>query len=177
MTSKWVTYRLRYRNYETAETVPLLTLDCQPRSKHSRMSNQEVAYSRMLRNSLTTLSPFPFKACSERIIAFYFLAFTTFPDENFWPPLKFANMLDRVLRGGDWELVKQRNKLKNYQTNYRTKLPDKSSSPEAFETKIPSEQRIHFRCMSWRAKRSLCRQPFNFLSCMREIRHAIRKQN
>ena len=82
MTSKWVTCRLRYRNYETAEIVPLLTLDCQPHSKHSRMSNQEVAYSRMLRNPLTSLSPFPFKACSERIIAFYFLALTTFSDEN-----------------------------------------------------------------------------------------------
>ena len=40
-------------------------------------------------------------------------------------------MLDRVLRRGDCELVKQRNKLKNCQTNYRTKLPEKSSSPEA----------------------------------------------
>ena len=38
------------------------------------------------------------------------------------------------------------------------------------------EQRLHFRGMKWRAKGSLCRQPFNFLSCMREIRHAIRKQ-
>ena len=45
---------------------------------------------------------------------------------------------------------------------------------------VPCEQRLHFRCVSWRAKSSLCRQPFNFLSCMREIRHAIeaiRKQN
>ena len=41
----------------------------------------------------------------------------------------------------------------------------------------PWEQRLHFRCVSWRAKSSLCRQPFNFLSCMREIRHTIRKQN
>ena len=39
------------------------------------------------------------------------------------------------------------------------------------------EQRLHFRCVSWRAKSSLNRQPFNFLSCMCEIRHAIRKQN
>ena len=30
--------------------------------------------------------------------------------------------------------------------------------------------------MKWRAKSSLCRQPFNFLSCMRKIRHAIRKE-
>ena len=30
--------------------------------------------------------------------------------------------------------------------------------------------------MKWRAKSSLCRQPFNFLSFMRKIRHAIRKQ-
>ena len=42
---------------------------------------------------------------------------------------------------------------------------------------LPCEQRLHFRCVSWRAKSSLNRQPFNFLSCMCEIRHAIRKQN
>ena len=41
---------------------------------------------------------------------------------------------------------------------------------------LPCEQRLHFRGMRWRAKSSLCRQPFNFLSCMRKIRHAIRKQ-
>ena len=45
-------------------------------------------------------------------------------------------MLDRVLRSGDCELVKQRNKLKNCQTNYRTKLHDKSSSPEACKTTV-----------------------------------------
>ena len=40
------------------------------------------------------------------------------------------------------------------------------------------EQRLHFRGMSfWRAKSSLCRQPFKFLSRMRETRHVIRKQN
>ena len=33
-----------------------------------------------------------------------------------------------------------------------------------------------FAVMNWRAKSSLCRQPFNFLSCTRKIRHAIRKQ-
>ena len=42
-------------------------------------------------------------------------------------------------------------------------------------TRLPCEQRLH--CVSWRAKSSLRRQPFNFLSYMREIRHAIRKQN
>ena len=42
---------------------------------------------------------------------------------------------------------------------------------------VSCEQRLNFRCVSWRAKSSLCRQPFNFLSCMRETRHAIRKQN
>ena len=73
------------------------------------MSNQEVADSRLLRNSLTSLSPFPFKACSERIIDFYFLALTTFSEETFWPQMGAASMLDRVLGGGDWELVKQRN--------------------------------------------------------------------
>ena len=43
--------------------------------------------------------------------------------------------------------------------------------------RVPCEQRLHFRCVSWRANSSLCLQPFNFLSCMREIRHAIPKQN
>ena len=41
---------------------------------------------------------------------------------------------------------------------------------------LPCEQRLHFRGMRRRAKSSLCRQPFNFISCMRKIRHAIRKQ-
>ena len=30
---------------------------------------------------------------------------------------------------------------------------------------LPCEQRPHFRGMSWRAKSSLWRQPFNFLAC------------
>ena len=72
------------------------------------MSNQEVADSRVL---TTSLSPFPFKAYSERIIDFHFLALREFLDKKFWPPLYFACMLDRVLCSGDWELVKQRNKL------------------------------------------------------------------
>ena len=42
---------------------------------------------------------------------------------------------------------------------------------------VPCEHRLHFLCVSWRAKSSLCPQPFNFLSCMREIPHAIRKEN
>ena len=33
---------------------------------------------------LTSLSPFPFKACWERIIDFHSLALTTFSDEKFW---------------------------------------------------------------------------------------------
>ena len=41
---------------------------------------------------------------------------------------------------------------------------------------LPCEQKLHFRGMGWRAKSCLCRQPFNFLSCMRKTRHAIRKQ-
>ena len=44
-------------------------------------------------------------------------------------------------------------------------------------TLLPREQRLHFRCVSCRAKSSLCWQPFNFLSCLREIHHAICKQN
>ena len=41
---------------------------------------------------------------------------------------------------------------------------------------LPCKQRPHFRGVRRRAKSNLCRQPFNFLSCMRKIRHAIRKQ-
>ena len=41
---------------------------------------------------------------------------------------------------------------------------------------LPCEQRPHFRGVRRRAKSNLCRQPFNFPSCMRKIRHAIRKQ-
>ena len=39
------------------------------------------------------------------------------------------------------------------------------------------EQRLHFCCVSWHVECSPCRQPFNFLLCMRKIHHAIRKQN
>ena len=42
---------------------------------------------------------------------------------------------------------------------------------------VPCEQRLHFRWVSCRAKSSLCWQLFYFLSCMREICHAIHKQN
>ena len=80
------------------------------------MSNQEVADSRVLRHSLTSLSPFPFKACSERIIDFHFLTL-----KKMRPPFYFASMLDRLLRVWDWEMVKQPNKLPNFQTtNYPT---------------------------------------------------------
>ena len=82
----------------------------------------------MLRNSLINLSPFPFKECSERIIDFYFLVLSTFSEEKFWPPLHSAIMLDRVLPGGDWGLVKQRSKLLNYEIEFS----------DAFQTKIGS---------------------------------------
>ena len=42
---------------------------------------------------------------------------------------------------------------------------------------LPCEQRLHFRSVTSRAKSSLCWQPFNFLTCMCEIRHVIHKQN
>ena len=87
------------------------------------MSNQEVADSSVLRHALIIFSPFPFKACPERIIDFHLLALAKFSDKKFFDrycTLLEACMLDRVLRGGDWELVKQRNKLKNCQTNYPT---------------------------------------------------------
>ena len=45
------------------------------------------------------------------------------------------------------------------------------------ETAGTREQWLHFGCVSWRAKSSLYQQLFNFLSCMREIHHAICKQN
>ena len=56
------------------------------------MSNQKIADSRVLRNSLTSLSPFPFKACSERIIDFHFLSAhrAKFSCKIFWPPFYFA---------------------------------------------------------------------------------------
>ena len=80
------------------------------------MSNQEVADSRVLRHSLTSLSPFPFKACSERIIDFHFLTL-----KKMRPPFYFASMLDRLLRVWDWEMVKLPNKLPKFQTtNYPT---------------------------------------------------------
>ena len=56
------------------------------------MSNQNIADSRVLRNSLTSLSPFPFKACSERIIDVHFLSAhrAKFSCKKFWPPFYFA---------------------------------------------------------------------------------------
>ena len=51
----------------------------------------------------------------------------------------------------------------------------KNIIPSRVFTRLPCEQRLH--CVSWRTKISLCRQPFNFLTCMREIRQAIHKQN
>ena len=47
------------------------------------MSNQVVADSRMLRNSLTSLLQFPLKACSEIIIDFYFLVLTSMSLEDY----------------------------------------------------------------------------------------------
>ena len=47
-------------------------------------------------------------------------------------------------------------------------LPHFESS-EQTHGNIPCEQRLYFHCVSCRAKSSLRRQPFNFLSCMREI--------
>ena len=35
--------------------------------------------------------------------------------------------------------------------------------------RVPCEQRLHFYCVSYRAKSSVCQQQFNFLLCMREI--------
>ena len=84
------------------------------------MSNQEVADSRVLRNSLTSLSPFPFKSCSERIIDFPFLSAHNILDQIKDFGCHFT-LLDWVLPGRDWELVKQRNKLLNFSTNFRNK--------------------------------------------------------
>ena len=56
------------------------------------------------------------------------------------------------------------------------RLNTTDKNKEQVDFVLPCEQRLHFRGMSWRAKSSLCRQPFSFLSCMRKIRHAIRKQ-
>ena len=64
---------------------------------------------------------------------------------------------------------------RNNNSNKNIKLQIKSFFKK-ISLQLPCKQRLHFRGMSWRAKSSLCRQPFNFLSCMRKIRHAIRKQ-
>ena len=58
------------------------------------MSSQKIADSRVLRNYLTSLSPFPFKACSERIIDFHFLSANRakFSGKKFWPPFYFAGL-------------------------------------------------------------------------------------
>ena len=57
-------------------------------------------------------------------------------------------------------------------------FPSKANEREEVgDAAVPCEQRLHFRCVSCLAKSSLCRQPFNFPSCMCEIRHAIRKKN
>ena len=95
------------------------------------MSNQEVADSRALRNSLTSLTPFLFKACSERIIDFHFLAL-----KKMQPPSYLASMLDRVLRVWDWEMVKQPNKLPNFQTSKQ--ITHQIEFSDAFKTKIGS---------------------------------------
>ena len=68
--------------------------------------------------------------------------------------------------------------LENFHLSYAS---SKGKWASSFLKTMPSEiyaasGGLHFRGMSWRVKRSLCRQPFNFLSCMRKIRHAIRKQ-
>ena len=70
-------------------------------------------------------------------------------------------------------------------TNLRPLPPAPSTNHSLFLNKslsnlatlLPREQRLHFRCVSCRAKSSLCWQPFNFLSCLREIHHAICKEN
>ena len=77
------------------------------------MSNQEVADSRVLRNSLTSLSPFPFKVCLERNIDFTFLALTKFSDKKFWPPFYFPGS-GATRRGlGTGKTAKQTSKLPN----------------------------------------------------------------
>ena len=60
--------------------------------EQNRALTKKDADSRVLRNSLTGLSPFPFKACSERIIDFHFLSAhrAKFSCKKFWPPFYFA---------------------------------------------------------------------------------------
>ena len=46
---------------------------------------------------------------------------------------------------------------------------------------VPCEKRLHFRCVSWRAKSSLCRQPFNFpifhRACVKFVKRFASKIN
>ena len=85
MTSKWESYRLHCRKYQTVPRtrVPFFDFFLIHNTHESwRMSNQELANSRVLRNSIiTSLSPFPFKSCSERIIDFHFLSSHKFSDK------------------------------------------------------------------------------------------------
>ena len=66
--------------------------------------------------------------------------------------------------------------FENFSSTSLTLSPTLNGSVLREVENLPCEQRLHFRGMRWRAKSSLYRQPFNFLLCMRKIRHAIRKQ-
>ena len=52
------------------------------------------------------------------------------------PPSYLASMLDRVLRVWDWEMVKQPNKLPNFQTSKQ--ITHQIEFSDAFKTKIGS---------------------------------------
>ena len=90
----------------------------------------------VLRNSLTSLSPFPFKTCSERIIDFHFLALTKFSDKNFdchFTLLACCNCGQGAKRR-DWELVKQQNNFPNFSKQGTRQI----EFSDAFKTKIGS---------------------------------------
>ena len=79
-----------------------------------RMSNQEVANSRVLRNSITSLSPFPFKACSGRITDFHFLSSHKFSEKI------LAAISLRCI--GCWQTAKQTSRQIEFWDAFKTKI-------------------------------------------------------
>ena len=118
MTSKWESYRLHCRKYQTVPRtrVPFFDFFLIHNTHESwRMSNQELANSRVLRNSIiTSLSPFPFKSCSERIIDFHFLSSHKFSDKI------LAAISLRCI--GCWQTAKQTSRQIEFSDAFKTKI-------------------------------------------------------
>ena len=117
MTSKWESYRLHCRKYQTVPRtrVPFFDFFLIHNTHESwRMSNQELANSRVLRNSITSLSPFPFKACSGRITDFHFLSTHKFSEKI------LAAISLRCI--GCWQTAKQTSRQIEFSDAFKTKI-------------------------------------------------------